>query len=884
MPFDPSNAQMYVGGTTVGGMPGSGGYMPNTTELMVGNMRMQQDARMQQLLLQNDVRAQYMARLAANAIGGRQGGAKWFAENGQFTAQVAGMAVNSQMMSGLMGGSILDMYGGVSTGLAAGGFTKINMSGGGSTMSGGAGYVNDQLSRIALMRMQDNFFNERGGAMLHKTYGMDRGQLGDLAAYMGMGGAFRGMQGTMTRVSSESDRAMQHGAAMKAGNTALAQNLQALEGADFGKEQYVFDMSKSDTDRMNRKMEAAARALGSVKDIFGDRALPDLLNIAKEVSGADITQLEGAREVVGRMQRIKAFSAMHGLSAEAVANEQAGMSRALGGGAQGAAASEIVQGYVQTAMANLVGRGGAPSRDQVAGFMLSASNALEQEKQTPVQAAALHALTTNRSLSQGQRTQLRQGLAAIENAEGTAARSLAVEALAADFGKISGMSLDDYLVRAGGLKDVKEDPRIARGLEETKQEEAQKRMRTLGRDWFKSIGGAAGDFGYSAFTGLGGDNYEQLIEAMGQAPGADNVASARKIIEGSQLTDDHKKLLSSQLDAAAKDPTSWRKLWGEGKNILNVNNLSGLIPTEMRKIESEGMLASIMAQQAFGTDYTGNPNDIMRNLVGGLMGQRTVTDDSAMAWLYGQGKTTNIAQYDPAKKKFLGANQTGLENILKQTGGKLDARFGLDQFGTVQEKAARLKGLIDQNPAVMNELMDELSVNGFKVSRSDKGTIEVAAEQGIKDFQEKAQPLLDEQNLIKALGKKVKGFKGADGDTWYKSGFGTYDSAEDYTKAQLENLLDPVFESSNARKSRVQTFIDLASSGQGDVALRAIEDWRRENDAKGGRGKMYKEYEKVDQMEAMVRKRMGQQGATEDPILSLGRQIFGVLQQIESKS
>lgn len=754
MPFDPSNAQLYAPGTTVGGMPGTGGYAPTTTDMMLNNMRMQQDARMQSYLLQNDQRALYAAQLAAQGIAGKNAG-QWYGRNGQMASELAGMAINNQMMAGIMGGSILDMYGGVNTAMAASGFQRMKLSGGGSTYFGGAGYVNDQISRIMTMRMQDNFFTDRGGAWLHKTSGLNRSDLGELVQYMGMGGAFAGNQVNRVVVNNEQHRQQLLADAIGKGNKTLAGDLRSLEGADWTKEQNVLDVDKSTTDRINRKIELGAKALGAVKDIFGQQGVPKLMQIAKEISGMDISTTEGSREIVARMGRIKNFASMHGMSAEAVGMEQATIASAFGGGKYGGSVGEQIQGIVQMVMDNSRHRPDAPTRDQVTGAISAGVGAIDQEGASRVQVAAAYRLYNDKGLSGAARARLRQGLAEIENAGGDMAkRNVASFRLNQSLVDIGGVGAEETLNAAGGYDQAKIS--IAQPLAETRMLEIQRRARDLVPRMLEASGlksGAAKDFMESAFKNLSSSHFEEISRAMKNAPNADNIAKIKGIINDSELDDDTKKRLLSSFEGATGDKAGWAKGGMAGFNLTHNNATQLLVPLEGLGLERQGALGQMLASDAFGDQRGVNPNDLISNIMGGLMGQKLVNDQAVMTYGHAKGQTSALFKVDPKTKKLLEADQAGLAKLMDKVGDGLDAEFGLEGSKNGQERAAKLAEMFKNDPGNINQFFTSLKSQGYTLGRGADDKLYAMSEDDVKAAHEVLDPAKEQANFKEALGK-----------------------------------------------------------------------------------------------------------------------------------
>jgi hypothetical protein len=696
MAFDTNSAYLHGYGTTVGGLPGGGGYAPNQTEAVMNAMRAQQDSRMTAWLLQNDTRAQHAAHMVGGMVAGSRNADAWVRDNGRATAMVAGMAMNSGMLAPLMGGSVLEMYGGVNTGFAASGRLEMNMGGKPSYYSG-SGYVNDQMSRIATSRMQEHFFTNTGGARQHRTHGLDRSELGSIAGIIGMGGGFSNMSGSMRDVNSESDRKRMMESARKSGDMQMVNDLKDLKGADFTKGSHaVFEMDKETSRQVNEKIQAGAKAMAAMKDIFGGGAMTDLVRHAKALTGMDISSVMGSNEIQAKVGRMKVMAAVSGMTMAGVTHEQMAINREVGNGVSsnyGSAVAERVFYDTNSAMdaskkfADTQASSGmyvaTASRAEVLALNVHGAKVLSREN--PEVAGALYALSKTSGMSGEHQAKIRQALAGVRNVGGatgterranlTAARNRLNEAVRAATGAsatgiISEIGYDNVIENLG--------PDASKDLAAFTTSEDQARLKLNAREVMAKLSGgssASGNFMADVFTTLSTAHQTALTAAIQKG----DIAGAKAVINGSDLSSEGKTKLLADLDKGAGEGLDKLKgAAGKLPMLAESSILANNARTEDTTINRKSRLTTWANQRAFGSDLKVD-SDLFSNLAKGLFPGTAIGMDRVMGGLIATGQAVNLGE----------ENRNGGRSISDAAAGKLLDAAG----GTLLEKAYGLEGM-----------------------------------------------------------------------------------------------------------------------------------------------------------------------------------------------
>jgi hypothetical protein len=306
-----------------------GGFNPSQAQYL---LRMQ-DARNRTAthaqIIQQDPRAQFLAGIWNQNMG--QSGAP---SNRQLL--MAGTLANSQALSGLFGGSRLDMYSGIHSGLQNMGGMRF-----GGELVRGAGNVTGITAQALMNQMESQMFSNTGGARLHRTGGLDRGQLGRVAAYVGASGGFGdlGNMGTMHTVT-RANRAQLMDRARAQGDMGFVRDLEAIPDSALAGNRGVqaLQLSQEARARFNSTMQEYAQVVGSIRDIMGDIGDNHLFRALEDLAGFSGVGAAGAAQ--SRLGRIRQMSTASGAPAEgliATFTQLSQAGRAMGFGSQHAA-------------------------------------------------------------------------------------------------------------------------------------------------------------------------------------------------------------------------------------------------------------------------------------------------------------------------------------------------------------------------------------------------------------------------------------------------------------------------------------------------------------------------------------------------------------------
>lgn len=709
MPFDPSNSSMFDGATSVGNAPVSGHYAPRQNDVMMQALTAQRNQATLAYLMQNDPRAQLAANVASGFLGG-QNQAAWMQANGQATRMAAGMAINGPL-AGLMGGSTVDQFVGISTGLAGAG--QLRFGGGlnspGGYMQGG-GAMNDVVARQMWSRQQESFYSSSGGAMLHRTGGLSRGELGGVAAYMGQSGAFTGMQaGYLHTIKSKEDYARLQQGAASSGNRQFAADLDQFKGSNFNIPANVLEITKDSSEALNKKISAGAQAIGAIKDILGGRPIAELASRAEALAGVSINSVDGAAAIKSRIDRIQNFAKTNGMSAQGVMANQMNISSQLQGmglNAEDASiASESVQVATQAAMnssraraARLAERGIHTrqfSREQV--DAMSVAGLAYNRNETKEIDGALYALEVRTDLTPEQKASIRSGIDGIRNATGSNAMELQANQ------RSGARALNSTLLNVTGTdastwsKGAVLSPTAARERAAISMDIEQAKNKNLVGDILRRRGFdkdvVAGGFGAgtsedveSLSAALADDTRTRVQAALsnGDAKGArsiiastDGLDSKKKaelmaVIDRQGGSTESSKRFGSALDVSSK-------LLADNAQLSNATS----IQDRTRAIAAEGQ--NLLASQAFGTGIASD--NLLTNLREGLLGGSQITDEQVMQFAAAKGKASSIGSYD--KDGVFQMDKDMAANLLRSGGDKLAKAMGLE--GSESDRASQLQ-------------------------------------------------------------------------------------------------------------------------------------------------------------------------------------------------
>jgi len=471
-----------------------GGFNPSYAQYLIRNNRMRSNSALHAQILQSDPRAQFMA-----GIWNQNMGVTGTPSN--TTMLMAGSLVNSRALSGLFGGSRLDMFAGIHTGLSNAGSLMF-----GSERVRGMGAITGITAQAMMNQMERQMFNNTGGARLHRTGGLDRGQLGRTVAYAAASGGYGDLGNVGRRISiTGANQQAQIDAAMAVNDTDLAEDIRAITASALkgGKSVEVMAISRDARKKFAKVTEEYAQAVGSIQDIMGDigdnnlfRALEDLAGFSGAGAGTAAKQ---------RLNRIRQMSASGAGSAEGLIRtftqlSQAG--RAMGFNSQHAAT------IAERSLSAQAARGGDDQRARAmfaeqglyiqdmteAGHRQRMLQQTFMQDEMPELSAMLYAVQTAPGLSADERDRLRGQIQAAGSAPGSAAdRRARLLNMQGRVEAATGASAGFWLQHADGDALGKLDAQSQAVFGQISAAEAnQRNLNRLGQDMRTAFGGDRG--------------------------------------------------------------------------------------------------------------------------------------------------------------------------------------------------------------------------------------------------------------------------------------------------------------------------------------------------------------------------------------------------------
>jgi len=452
-----------------------GGFNPSQMEYILRQSRMQDQAAFQQQLLRSDPRAQFAAAMWENNMGA-------LGNQGRNTARlIAGSAINSRQLSPLFGGSRVDMYSGIATGLGNAGLMGMRMVGDGPTRTEsfhGPGSLTSLTARSMLGVMESNMYNPLGGARTHRTGGLDRSELGAVAGHMLSNGMY-GEVGNVGTIHKYKTRAEAKAARTKfkgSGDTDSVRQIDAMlqehtgkdgEALDFEMPQRLMTIDDGMKEKFRAATEQGAKVVGQIKDILGDIGSSALIAQLESLTGG-AGGAQSLRMAEQRLQKVGAMAAAGGGSQQAYLAEHgrvAGLYQSMGMSSFSAAAASmdtmgamsskrlLNQKYVQT----MADQGVYVEDRSEDAITESVMNVAAMHDENPELATMLYAAQTSSKLTGEQRAALEKKIqgatnagAGLTGAERRQAVGKAMAGAASEVERQTGRSLRDWNDRAGG--------------------------------------------------------------------------------------------------------------------------------------------------------------------------------------------------------------------------------------------------------------------------------------------------------------------------------------------------------------------------------------------------------------------------------------------------
>ena len=404
----------YEPATSLPGVPRTGGGATQTDMLM--SMLQRNSANEQaRYYLMADARGRAVTAMAMKALGGSNAKTWMNSDEGRLVNLAFSTMLNGEMGAAFgSGGNILGLAAGL------GNIAGSNMNLGEMGSFAGRGAVSDQVTRSLFDRVNEDFYNKMGAENLHRTHGMDRDQMGEIATRLAQSGAFAGL---------------------KAGD--LVQSKKGL--FDFKPDEETFKKITnltSDTAGLVRRMQ----------DITGSQDVAKNMQLASTVSGISMSDPNAVREIEAKVRHIVNTSSALGLNPGTLMS-----SMAHRGG--GPFAETAVMNTAQVMANNQVARNAAakngvymPELDR---------NRMEDISQAGITAAALQerevtgaAWLLGSSAAKGHEDEIRGAMMAVGKAGSRDDRAKAVADLIGVGQKYSDIPLAAIAEREGGAAGV----------------------------------------------------------------------------------------------------------------------------------------------------------------------------------------------------------------------------------------------------------------------------------------------------------------------------------------------------------------------------------------------------------------------------------------------
>lgn len=670
-----AEAAMSLFGAGGIGFQQSTGFAPTMSQFAASQRNHAQQMQFAEQMLQTDRRIRYMTDQLSQRMNG-MGLDAWAAKDpnaARFTQQAIGRILSNPTISQFTGGSPMDLVFGLQTMV---GNSGMRLSG---QQLFGQGAVTNLLTRDLFQQFSRQFEDDRGFLDRRKTFGFDRTELAQVFSVMGEQGAFSGMD--MGEIKRAADGSFQVG------------------------------LNEGSRDRITKSVSEAAKTLRMLKDVFGDRSMRELSDLAQNLSGIGIGEFGGSAAIRDRIAGTLTSAAALGFDPRRAIEFDAQMKQALEYNGFGTASAGALSGVMTPRM--LAGFRAGQERAQTYGAGLNlryatqslpamaaegarAMSAFIRSGDNDLVVAAANALEVE-DLSSEQRaailTAMRDG-----SPEGR-------ERLFAILSPIVG-DPNTYLNKRGGAQNVLENMGIAsRGLVSTAfDSQLNSRQANLIRtNVMRNARIDAEDRGMmgTLLTRLNPSTATALAAAADEGAGLDKL---RAILNSDVIAQDMSEAEKSELLGSLMSGRG--RVKGSLKRALDVMRNDprlGSFRTESQTAEQ------LTAQGVALSDFTQNSDPTLtftQQLLRGLTGQGAGDDRTAVANLVGflADKGLEFAQnataFITAGGKITPADRAKLEAMLgPEFANAVTAAGGYDKLSSSAEGRARLSNLVKRAAA-----------------------------------------------------------------------------------------------------------------------------------------------------------------------------------------
>ena len=687
--------------------PQNGGDAFTPGEQAFANLRRRQGQAMMEYASNQDA----LSRFLFNSMQqGFAGGPNRMGDMGRVMQYGIGLA-NSRGIFG--GGNPVDLMYGIQQ--AAGSGMRVNY-GGQSFQFAGPGATTDMVSRHTFDMFQKNFYNNiTGAAFTNKTAGLNKTDMGVLFNEIAGRGGFSGTNaGSMYFLRDEEARKQAISRASSPEEASSIQNMPLREMQFLADPNYEKKMVKT--------MEDSADAIASLRNIFGNRSIKELVRNSELLTGANVA--DSPAFVKAKLEQLNTVAQAHGLNPTAMANNMINANalnaQMVGNNRMGAAigfnAATLAPGMMDLfnqSRQGLAGRGAYAehvSSDAISS-MLSADQAIILNETPELAALATVLQQENRSPAQKQRAR---------DLMKKYAKTGAPEQRAGVLGEINSF-MDDFGISATetvhhvGLPNILRtlSPETQGILSDTLVQNDMARMRTNEVSNIILSQGIAGDETFSkmrtqeianAMQGIFGNfnanTQNDIITNIGNDAKLREIVTSRAGLFEGGMADAEKVLgdITNFRDKSGGDVTQnlqrLQTAYAGHSGLAAMSNREAMQDSQVKQVESFMRTGMLGADRRVAGSW-------VENFVNGMLGDVSIDNQAIanLAFAHGEEK-------DMAGLKRVGAGYEAEGWNLHRLSGvfgdeKLAEAFGTTDMGSIQKQLRTAEGAAKLNNMIM---------------------------------------------------------------------------------------------------------------------------------------------------------------------------------------
>lgn len=625
-----------------------------------------------------------------------------------------GVAAGARVLGGYNPADLMrGVAGAVGSSMPAFNMTIAGPSGGtaGATYASGnvlsRGSLTDVFAKNVFDHIQSTYFNQLGLSKMSKTFGMTRGQMGDVFNVMGQRGMLAGMVGG-----------------------------DITENQKTG----TFDVKTSTTtfSKIDEQFRKTAQVLGVVKKMFGaSGSIAELANLAEQATGITLGP-NSIGAVLNRLQNINSFASaanmsvntaatIIGASAQSVSKFGPSMSGALATGA--AQVSGTAFRGLQAAAGFAASRG-----DYIAPKDIQELQQTETVmrgrllEENPLLAESLFVLQNVKTLTPEQSAKIQKSISAFQNAGTGAQQQSAAAAMRAAIESATGTQAGVLTEKMGGLTNM------VRNL----SPENQQRLSNLaGQNLFNRGINELTDLAATtnmAATMFGPDNKfsnEDLGQAGMAVLGGLSARSRDELVGLLKSGNKEKALALLQDKSGLLNEAGLGTGAGVLRKMITQNNLGTnqfirqmeAMGSSMEYMKTTTSIEDLKAQQhinarksvstIFDTALINQPGTI-EQVIRNTLGQTNIGNEEKMRYLAASGK--GYMQFDMSKFGGTAAEAKNLQEVLSSYDVNL-----FEKFNVKQDDYAGLSQAISQDKDKIYSILADKGVVGAQMPEGKVG-------------------------------------------------------------------------------------------------------------------------------------------------------------------